>query len=64
MIPLPIQFLIATISAASSERMAGQLEYAQEKVRALKEASAAVTVTERIRFTTEQRRRLALKARL
>jgi hypothetical protein len=63
MLPLPIQFVIATISATISERMARQLEYAQEEVRALKEALAVVTRTERIRFTTEQRRRLALKGK-
>jgi transposase InsO family protein len=63
MLPLPIQFLIATIAAAINERMARQLEYAKEEVLALKEALAAVTGTERIRFTTEQRRRLALKGK-
>jgi hypothetical protein len=44
--------------------MAGQLEYAKEEVRALKEALVAVTGTERIRFTTDQRRRLALRGRV
>jgi putative transposase len=64
MLPLPIQFLIATIAAAINERMARQLEYAREEVRALKETLAAVTGTERIRFTSEQRRRLALKGKV
>src|SRR5579863_4971821 len=64
MLPLPIQFLIATIAAAINERMARQLEYAKEEVRALKEALAAVTGTERIRFTSEQRRRLALQGKV
>jgi hypothetical protein len=38
MLPLPIQFLVATIAAAINGRMARQLEYAQEEVRTLKEA--------------------------
>jgi phage host-nuclease inhibitor protein Gam len=63
MLPLPIQFLLPTISAAINERMARQLEYAQEEVRTLKEALAAATETERIRFTDEQRRRLAVKGK-
>jgi putative transposase len=60
MLPLPTQFLIATIAAAINQRKARQLEYAQEEVRTLKEALAAATGTERIRFTEAQRRRLAL----
>ena len=63
MFPLPIQFLIATIAYAINERMAKKLEYAQEEVRALKEALTAATGTTRIRFTDEQRRRLALKGK-
>ena len=58
--PLPIQFLIATIAAAINDRMARQLEYAQEEVRKQKEALTTATGTERIRFTEGQRRRLAL----
>ena len=60
MLPLPIQFLVATIAAAINERMARQLEYAREEVRTLKEALAGATGGERIRFTEAQRRRLAL----
>ena len=63
MLPLPIRFLIATIAAAINERMARQLEYAREEVRTLKETLAAPTGTKRIRFTNEQRRRLALKGK-
>ncbi len=58
MLPLPIQFLVATIAAAINDRMARQLEYAQEEVRTLKEALTTATGTERIRFTEAQRRRL------
>src|SRR5580698_9318498 len=60
MLPLPIQFLVATIAAAINEWMARQLEYAREEVRTLKEALAGATGGERIRFTEAQRRRLAL----
>jgi len=60
LLPLPIQFLIATMAAAINQRMARQLEYAQEEVRTLKEALAAVNGSGRIRFTEAQRRRLAL----
>jgi putative transposase len=63
MLPLPIQFLIATIAAAVNERMARQLEYAQEEVRTLKLALAVVTGTDRIKFTDGQRRRLAIKGK-
>jgi hypothetical protein len=45
MLPLPIPFLIATIAHPINERIARQLEYAQEEVRTLKEALAAVTET-------------------
>jgi hypothetical protein len=40
MLPLPIQFLVATISAAINDRMARQLGYAQEEVRTLKDVLA------------------------
>ena len=60
MLTLSIRFLIATIAAAINQRMARQLEYAQEEVRTLKEALAAVNGSGRIRFTEAQRRRLAL----
>jgi len=60
MLPLPIQFRIATIAAAINKRIARRLEYAQEEVRTLKEALAAVNGSGRIRFTEAQRRRLAL----
>ena len=63
MLPLPIQFLIATIAAAINERTARQLEYAQAELRSLKEAVAVATGTERIRFTEAQRRQLALKGK-
>jgi hypothetical protein len=62
MLSLPIQFLVATIAALINERMARQLEYAREEVRALKE-TLTVMGSERIRFTSEQRRRFLLRQR-
>jgi hypothetical protein len=43
--------------------MARRVDYLQEEVRALKEALAAATGKTRIRFTAEQRRRLAIKGK-
>lgn len=63
MLPLPIQFLVAAVAAAINDRMARQLEYAQEEVRTLKEALTTASGTERIKFTEAQRRRLALKGK-
>ena len=63
MLPLPLRFFIAMIAYALNERMARKQEYLLEEVRVLKEALAAKTGTERITFTAEQRRRLALKGR-
>jgi hypothetical protein len=61
MLPVRIQFIIATVASALNERMARRLEYVQEEVRLLREALAGATGKTRIAFTPEQRRRLALK---
>ena len=63
MLPLPFQFLIAMIAHAINERMARKMEYLQEEIQVLKEALSAKTGSRRINFTSEQRRRLALKGR-
>ena len=63
MLPVTVQFLIAMLAHALNERMARRVEYLQEEVRVLKEALAAATGKTRIRFTPEQRRRLALKGK-
>ncbi len=62
-VPMTLQFLIAMIAYAINERMARKMEYMQEEVRILKEALTAATGKERINFTAEQRRRLALKGK-
>ena len=61
--PLPLQFFIAMIAHAVNERMARKMEYMQEEIQVLNEALAAKTGSQRITFTAEQRRRLALKGK-
>ena len=63
MLPLPLQFFIAMIAQAINERMARKMEYMQEEIQVLIEALAAKTGSQRITFTAEQRRRLAMKGK-
>jgi hypothetical protein len=60
MLPLTLQFLIAMIASAINERTKRKLDYALEEVQVVKEAFRAATGKERIPFTPDQRRRLAL----
>jgi putative transposase len=60
MLPLPLQYVIAMIASAINERLQRKLDYALEEVRVLKENLRAATGKERISFTPDQRRRLAL----
>ncbi|MGO9291223.1 MAG: integrase core domain-containing protein, partial [Polyangia bacterium] len=60
MLPLTLQFLIAMIASAISERLERKLAYALEEVRILKEILRAATGKGRISFAPDQRRRLAL----
>jgi hypothetical protein len=60
MLPPTLQFLIAMIASAINERLQRRLDYAMEEVRFLKEILRAVTGKDRICFTRDQRRRLAL----
>ena len=62
MLPMTVQFLVAMVAHAINERMARRVDYLLEEVRVLKEALGA-TGTTRIRFTPEQRRRLARKGK-
>jgi hypothetical protein len=55
MLPVTLQFIIATIAYAINERMARRVDYLQEEVRVLKEALAAATGKTRIDFSAEQR---------
>src|SRR5262249_28104497 len=63
MLPVTVQFIIAMLAHAINERMARRVEYLQEEVRVLKEALVVATGKTRIAFTSEQRRRLALKGK-
>jgi putative transposase len=64
MLPMTVQFLIAIVAHAINERMARRVDYLLEEVRVLKESLRATTGTTRIRFSPEQRRRLARKGKL
>jgi hypothetical protein len=57
---LTLQFLIAMIASAINERTKRKLDYALEEVQVVKEAFRAATGKERIPFTPDQRRRLAV----
>ncbi len=60
MLPLTIRFFIAMIACAINERQQKALDYKTEEVLILKDILKAVTGKERIDFTEDQRRRLAL----
>ena len=60
MMPLTLRFFIAMIACAISERQQRALEYKTEEVLVLKDILKAVTGKERIDFTEDQRRRLAV----
>jgi transposase len=61
MLPAALQFLIAMVAHAPNERMARRIAYLLEEVRVLREALVTATGKTRIHFTSEQRRRLAIK---
>ena len=63
MLPVTLQFIVALIAYAISERTARRVDYLREEVRVLKEALAAATGRTRIDLSAEQRRRLALKGK-
>ena len=60
MLPLTLQFVIAMIASAINERLQRKLDYALEEVRVVNEILCAATSKNRISFTPDQRRRLAL----
>jgi transposase InsO family protein len=63
MLPLSLQFIIATIAYAINARMARRIDYLMEEVRILRETYAEATGQKRIAFTDDQRRRLAVKGK-
>ncbi len=60
MLPMPLQFVTAMIASAINDRMQRRLAYLEEEVAVLRELLASATGTNRLRFTAEQRRRLAV----
>ncbi len=60
MLPATLQFLITMIACAINERMQRKLDYTQEEVRVLKDVLKAATGSDRMVFTADQRRRLAV----
>jgi len=62
MLPAPLQFVIAMIASASAinDRMQRRQEYLKAEIAALRQLLASATGTNRLRFTPEQRRRLAV----
>ena len=63
MLPATLQFFVAIIASAMTDRMTRKVAYMHEEVRVLKELLEAATGKKRIAFTAEQRRRLALKGK-
>ena len=63
MLPATLQFFVAMIASAMTERLTRKVAYMHEEVSVLKELLEAATGKKRIAFTAEQRRRLALKGK-
>ena len=60
MLPMPLQFVIAMIASGINDRMQRRLAYLEEEVTVLRQMLESATGTARLRFTPEQRRRLAV----
>ena len=60
MLPLTLQFFIAMIACTISERQQRALDYKTEEVLVLKDILKTITEKNRIDFTEDQRRRLAV----
>jgi transposase len=57
---MPLQFVIAMVASAINDRMQRRLVYLEEEVTVLRQLLESATGTTRLRFTPEQRRRLAV----
>ena len=64
MLPATLQFFVAMIASAMTERLTRKVAYLHEEVRVLKELLETATGNKRIAFTADQRRRLALKGKV
>jgi hypothetical protein len=63
MLPATLQFFVAMVASAMTDRLTRKMAYLHEEVRMLKELLELATGTKRISFTDEQRGRLALKGK-
>ena len=63
MLPATLQFFVAMLASAMTDRLTRKMAYMHKEVRVLKERLELATGTKRISFTDEQRRRLALKGK-
>ena len=60
MLPATLQFFVAMIASAMTDRLTRKLAYMHEEVRVLKELLEAATCKKRIAFTAEHSRGLAV----
>ena len=63
MLPATVQFIIAMIASALTDRLAKKMAYMQEEQRILMELLQQATGKKRIAFTADQRRSLAIKGK-
>ena len=63
MLPVTVQFLVATLAYVQGERMARRLDFLQQENRVLREALQTATGKSRVPLTDEQRRRLTTKGK-
>ena len=63
MLPATVQFIIAMIASALTDRLTRKLEYMREEQRILIELLHQATVKKRFVFTADHRRRLAIKGK-
>ena len=63
MLPSTVQFIIAMIASALTDRLTRKLDYMHEEQRILMELLQQATGKKRIAFTADHRRRLAIKGK-
>ena len=63
MLPASVQFIIAMLASALTDRLTRKMEYMREEQRILIELLLQASGKKRIAFTADQRRRLAIKGK-
>ena len=63
MLPATVQFIIAMIASALTDRLTRKMDYMREEQRILMELLNQATGNQRIAFTADHRRRLASKGK-